>query len=1120
VIQPAGSSSPAGIPASGSGRRPNQARGNGERISVERILRTMEHDWDVPIREGKVPLKWAGATYAKRSQMIRVRPNEMHPIELASHEIAHHLDNTTPVTKGLSPAAIAELQALDYDPDQQRVDEGFAEYMRTWLTQDLIVAEKAAPVFTARFKQWMKNKPEWGARIEKTRQDIDRHYGQSPMERGKAGIAFDNRPSPPLGVSPAAHVRSTISETYHQQMNEWVDDLHGLEMTERAAYRRAGYNAATVEKKMRSGTTARARAMKMLGPKWAEDALMKGNFLPTEAGLKRVGEGLPKILEEIPPAEQQDWATFLHARHAIEVWAQGKNPGMALADAKAIVDQHKHNQRWVNAADKFTAACHQLVDVMVSVGRISEEEANTIKSTYKHYVPLLRVREGDPVAVAGGMRDVKTPFKRRHGSLREIKSPVSSLVEQTILTYQAAAKQLVVNRMVSTFIKTPGAGKFFHVVDPAMQKTTFAAGEIKSQLEAAGLDSVDLEYGLDPAALLAIYRPDFAAHGKQYARIMHEGNPQLIELGPMMQQALESLDPLTLGPVATIAREATNLLKLGATGLSIPFTAKNLARDLQSFALQAKEAKGVDRMAAPLKMYGTYLASVASEHGGGKKDLFLEAFDMLGGQLSTNLGLDNHNLARVARQFTGTKKAGEMAWDWASKAIDTTRSIIGHTETPVRAAEFKASLENDGWDRQRIESAGGLEHVPLDVLIRAANAAADVTVDFKRAGKTGRYYNQVWAPFLNAMIQGTDKTARTFRDAGPAGRMLRLAIPAGLGLLMWAWRRDDDDYKEESSYLRDGYLVTPGGEHRIPLPQEYGKIAAISESLARWMADKDPEGMDQLKRQFTPEAGRAFPQATKPLVEAYFNFDMFRHREIVPAQQKDLKPEDQVNRFDDSLTQAIAKEFGVSPTKLTHVLNGYTGGLYGDLSKLTTGKTTLADYTMKGFIKPDKSRSIQDFYDTRNRMDQEAGSLELHSPKIQELKSLQKYAEASGDKGKAALIRKEMKAVRESDTTLAEAAAKTKRMDWYATKIREIRILEADDETKALRPADARHICRPSTTRNLIEQVTSWLFAIVISFRRASTAASKFPEHPRVALCAHPGAGSCGHFRNPDTREE
>ena len=51
----------------------------------------------------------------------------------------------------------------------------------------------------------------------------------------------------------------------------------------------------------------------------------------------------------------------------------------------------------------------------------------------------------------------------------------------------------------------------------------------------------------------------------------------------------------------------------------------------------------------------------------------------------------------------------------------------------------------------------------MSVLIRAVNASHDVTVDFRRLGKWGRYLNY-YIPFFNARLEGLDKFVRTFKD--------------------------------------------------------------------------------------------------------------------------------------------------------------------------------------------------------------------------------------------------------------------------------------------------------------------------------------------------------------------
>ena len=153
-------------------------------ISAADVHKTWTRLFGVTTRVGQSPNfkgpkgKRAAGFYNKRTKVIRTDEPYVHELAVLAHEIAHYIDDVGKVTNesgsmlnGAPESANSELQTLDYDPRAARVYEGWAEYLRNYLTEDNLNALKQrAPVFSDWFENtWMKNNQELAAKLKEAR---------------------------------------------------------------------------------------------------------------------------------------------------------------------------------------------------------------------------------------------------------------------------------------------------------------------------------------------------------------------------------------------------------------------------------------------------------------------------------------------------------------------------------------------------------------------------------------------------------------------------------------------------------------------------------------------------------------------------------------------------------------------------------------------------------------------------------------------------------------------------------------------------------------------------------------------------------------------------------------
>lgn len=225
-------------------------------------------------------------------------------------------------------------------------------------------------------------------------------------------------------------------------------------------------------------------------------------------------------------------------------------------------------------------------------------------------------------------------------------------------------------------------------------------------------------------------------------------------------------------------------------------------------------------------------------------------------------------------------------------------------------------------------------------------------------------------PFMNARIQGLDKLYQAGRgrtgakyDTSASGEktrnlnnlknfqrfFFRAALITGITALYYAMVSDDDEYKNASPEVRDGYYIIPlkkgdvasgepGLSMRLPIPFEVGILfKVIPERLLATMYGEDtPRDIkESFWRNMTSTlAFNPIPQAVLPITEMMFNYDTFTGRPVVPTYMENLLPEQQQNFYTNQLAVKLAEtetgqKLGISPMKLDHLLQGYFGTLGG-----------------------------------------------------------------------------------------------------------------------------------------------------------------------------------------------
>lgn len=216
----------------------------------------------------------------------------------------------------------------------------------------------------------------------------------------------------------------------------------------------------------------------------------------------------------------------------------------------------------------------------------------------------------------------------------------------------------------------------------------------------------------------------------------------------------------------------------------------------------------------------------------------------------------------------------------------------------------------------------------------AALMARDL-MDFSMQGSfnTIRFLSQT-VPFFNARLVGAYKLGRSFNDNPQKMAVVTGAAALASIALMLAYG-DDDDWKRREDWDRDSYwfFKFSGIEFRIPKPFELGAVASLAERSLEFMISDEMTG-----KRFASVVGdlignqmsmNPIPQAMKPIIDLYANYDGFTKRPIESQSMQKLDKEMRFNSSTSMVARGLSTATGgaLSPVQYDHLVRSYFGWL-------------------------------------------------------------------------------------------------------------------------------------------------------------------------------------------------
>lgn len=292
---------------------------------------------------------------------------------------------------------------------------------------------------------------------------------------------------------------------------------------------------------------------------------------------------------------------------------------------------------------------------------------------------------------------------------------------------------------------------------------------------------------------------------------------------------------------------------------------------------------------------------------------------------------------------------------------------------------------------------------------RAIYDAKEISVNFNKKGSGAKFYDSTGQTkagnasalvsglgrsgyvFWNAAIQGTANFGRQMKRH-PAKAFTGIAAMFLLGAIVAYLGGDDDDGDDKNAYYnlpeyvrRSNILFRAGSSWvSIPLPVEYRAVYGMGELMISVLNGKEHLTGEEIAEAITGQATQILPidflegggglnafvpSAYKPLWEAYVaekswtGMPLYKDTPYNKDMPEWTKAYKSANKYIVGLANAMNEATGgdpytkgtidFNPAKIEYMLNGYFGGVFGTIDKLSKTAETITDnreYDPRSFL--------------------------------------------------------------------------------------------------------------------------------------------------------------------------
>lgn len=628
-----------------------------------------------------------------------------------------------------------------------------------------------------------------------------------------------------------------------------------------------------------------------------------------------VGKSLKSVLDDFDNSvahiesdrdvREQDFEDYLIARRTLEdldaredVKVSQKDKLKSIESMQRLANKYGDEFNWF---DTFGQEMYEyqrtVLSNLVDAGVLSQEKYNDIVKNNPNYIPFQRVlnEEQDFIAMVspkGVFTDAKASkvIKRIHGSDKEIKSTVQSVIANTAKIIDISAR----NRVAK------GVADLAEVMPEYVQKVKTPMEKVKVK---------DPETG----KVIETFKPSGRAPAGTIT-VMRDGKREYYEVSKPLLEAMNNLSPIQLNGTLKLIQEVffytpARVLRAGAT-LIPEFWVRNVIRDQSTAFLQSPVRP------TPLDMIRGLTAVM-------RKDDLYQDWLRHGGAFNSYMELDDSGLEKAYRELL--RPHGKFA-RYSRNPINVLADISMALEQGTRVGAFS---------KARKAGVSGVE---------AALLSREATLDFARSGVASQKINR-YIPFFNAGVQSVDKLIRTTKENPKATAfwgMATVTIPSVLitGYYLYAAPEEErEEYLEIPQWQKDMFWVfkEDGQWRRVPKPFSWGYLfGSVPERFMLWGYEGEKPEMKEfwtelakgiagtLSPVYDPSA--LIPPLFKLAIEDTTNYNFFTGRNIYPTWMERLEPEERTNKYTSETATLLGKKLGLSPALIDNTLRGSLAG--------------------------------------------------------------------------------------------------------------------------------------------------------------------------------------------------
>lgn len=590
------------------------------------------------------------------------------------------------------------------------------------------------------------------------------------------------------------------------------------------------------------------------------------------------------------------------------------------AEAGKLLTAHPE---FAKMRDEVYQYIDNLLQYRIDSGLITEDDYKKLKSIYPHYVPTYRATETEGSShIDRNSVQIGKTIKRAEGGSGTLLPLHEALAKQTRNVVRESAKNRFGMRLINN----------------------------------ENLDSIK-----EHISEIREYEPDFSEDnfddisddtpqkGNTFL-LRNRGKLMEMDVSPALFDAVKALSPDSDIQYSfdKYVRAVNDTFKKLVTEWNPMFVVRNFLRDAQDASF-----------------YSAHLRETAAQYPEAWKEMqtngkYWRMYQALGGTSSSLFDFLNAE--------TGDNK-GKGA-EFYDKTIGRVQVLNEMVEQAPRLAEFMATVKNGN---------GSYENLMQGML-----DAADVTVNFGRSGRIGKYLNANVVPFLNPGIQGFDKMVRTVTETKGMAPWLKLTAKAALfgilpKILNGLLYRDDDEWKDLKDNDKDLYYlfkIKDGVWLKFPKGRTYAAMS-LTESLVKNLMNGEQIDFLQYAGNLGAQVAPANPLESNifaPIMTA----DLFDPKSPGKTwyggdiESERLQGYEAGQRYDektDVVSKWLGGKLGLSPKKINYIIDQYSGVVGDILLPLLTPQAEQNPFTSAFTMDSTASNRLSgEFYDTLDKL--------------------------------------------------------------------------------------------------------------------------------------------------------